>query len=66
SLLLAEHVEGLLTLAGSPTTLSACDVDKDLIPTLAEEAAGQWTGDFNPRPVDAESLKELYECAFSA
>ena len=64
SLLLAEHVESLVASAGSPTTLSACDVDPDLIPTLAEEAAEQWTGKFNPRPVDAESLKELYECAF--
>jgi alcohol dehydrogenase len=66
SLLLAEHVKSLVASAGSPISLSACGVDKDLIPILSEEAAGQWTGEFNPRPVDAESLKELYECAFSA
>ena len=32
---------------------------------MAEEAAKQWTGTFNPRPVDVNSLRELYECAFT-
>ena len=32
---------------------------------MAEEAAAQWTGNFNPRLVDGESLKELYACAVS-
>jgi alcohol dehydrogenase len=32
---------------------------------MAEEAAKQWTGTFNPRPVDVNSFRELYECAFN-
>ena len=63
---LADFVESLVEAAGLPTTLSACNVDPVLIPQLAEEAAQQWTGTFNPRPVDRESLRGLYECAMSA
>jgi len=48
-----------------PTCLEACGVERSLIPTMAEEASRQWTGTFNPRPVDVASLTELYECAFS-
>jgi hypothetical protein len=29
--------------------------------TLSEEAALQWTGKFNPREVDAQSLRTLYQ-----
>jgi len=63
--LLAGFVRELVGLSGSPTSLAECDVDPQLVPTLAEEAAAQWTGQFNPRPVDVAALKELYECAFS-
>ena len=49
-----------------PTTLTACGVDRNLLPKLAEEAAQQWTGTFNPRPVDAASLLHLYEVAFDS
>ena len=62
---LAGFVQSLVARSGSATTLSALNVDPDLIPTLAEEAAKQWTGTFNPRPVDVENLKEIYRCAFS-
>ena len=31
---------------------------------LASEAAGQWTGTFNPRPFDADGALEIYQCAF--
>lgn len=62
---LAEAIAGLVRAAGMPTSLEACDVDPALIPQMAGEAAKQWTGTFNPRPVDATSLEELYRCAFS-
>ena len=32
--------------------LSECGVSRGILPVLAEEAAQQWTGRFNPRPVD--------------
>jgi hypothetical protein len=31
---------------------------------LAEEAAEQWTGRFNPRPFDAAGALEIYQCAY--
>ena len=63
--LLADHVESLIAQTGSPSTLAECGVAAERIPELAEQAALQWTGSFNPRPLDLECLKDLYECAFS-
>ena len=62
---LAEYIVSMIQAVGAPTTLNECNVDPSLFPTLAQEAAKQWTGNFNPRPVDAESLEELYRCALS-
>ncbi len=47
-----------------PSNLKMCKVDRSLLPRLAAEAATQWTGTFNPRPVDPTSLLRLYEAAF--
>ena len=33
------------------------------LPALAADAAKQWTGGFNPRPVDADSLESIYQHA---
>ncbi|MCC7420106.1 MAG: iron-containing alcohol dehydrogenase [Planctomycetaceae bacterium] len=63
--LLADHITRLVALTGSPTSLEECQVDAGLIPQMSEEAAAQWTGKFNPRPVDASSLRRIYECAYS-
>ncbi|MGE4002747.1 MAG: iron-containing alcohol dehydrogenase, partial [Planctomycetaceae bacterium] len=62
---LATFVRDLTELAELPGTLAACGVDASLIPTMATEAAKQWTAQFNPRPVDAASLEELYRCALN-
>jgi alcohol dehydrogenase len=63
---LAEHLRQFLRAAGSPLSLEECGVDSAEIPVMAREAAEQWTGRFNPRPVGPESLEELYRCAFPA
>jgi alcohol dehydrogenase len=60
---LAAWIRQMVARAGCPTDLAVCGVDPNLLPTLAQEAAQQWTGMFNPRPVDASSLEELYRCA---
>jgi len=60
---LAAFIEQIVTDAGLPTALRQCDVLDDKLEIMAEEAAEQWTGQFNPRPVTIETLKELYECA---
>jgi alcohol dehydrogenase len=61
---LARRVEELLRSAGMPTTLSECGVSREILPLLAEEAAGQWTARYNPRPAGEAELLHLYEAAF--
>ncbi|MDP1798206.1 MAG: iron-containing alcohol dehydrogenase [Planctomycetaceae bacterium] len=62
--LLANRIAEWVRMAGCPTSLQECGVDRDRLPQLAEEAAQQWTGTFNPRPVAAMQLEELYRCAY--
>ncbi|HZY85355.1 MAG TPA: iron-containing alcohol dehydrogenase [Gemmataceae bacterium] len=61
---LARRVEALTRAAGLPATLSACGVSPGIFPVLAEEAAQQWTGRYNPRPVSEADLLNLYEAAY--
>jgi len=61
---LIAHLELLLNIAQMPRSLAACGVERSMIPTLADEAARQWTAGFNPRPIAAKDFVELYEQAF--
>jgi alcohol dehydrogenase len=61
---LARRVGDLLRAAGLPAKLSACGVSPGIFPVLAEEAAQQWTGRYNPRPVSEADLLYLYETAY--
>lgn len=61
---LADFVQDLVSGAGLSTRLSDLKVDADKLQQLATEASKQWTGNFNPRPVDAESLLTIYQQAF--
>ncbi len=61
---LAGGLERLLDLARLPARLGALGVERDRLPELAEDAAGQWTAAFNPRRVRAEDFLEIYRCAF--
>jgi alcohol dehydrogenase len=47
-----------------PAGLAAAGVSKDDVESLSEAAAGQWTGTFNPRPLDAAGAREIYEMAW--
>jgi alcohol dehydrogenase len=60
---LARRLTALLRAAGLPTTLSECGVSAGIVHVLAEEAAQQWTGKCNPRPVGEAELLQLYEAA---
>ena len=62
---LARRVADLVSQSGLPTNLAQLGVERRMLPQLAEDAAKQWTGTFNPRPVDESSLLELYEAAFN-
>ena len=63
---LVHHLEMLLNIAQMPRSLAQCGVKAAMIPTLAEEAAKQWTATFNPRPISAKDFAQLYEQAFEA
>jgi alcohol dehydrogenase len=60
---LVDRVLGLLKTANLPQNLSAAGVSPDILPVLADEAAQQWTAQFNPRPATASDLLRLYEQA---
>jgi len=62
---LAGELEQVAALCGFPLSLSAAGVREDALPGLAEAAAAQWTGGFNPRPLTRESALALYRAAFS-
>jgi alcohol dehydrogenase len=61
---LAFRIDELTRIAGLPRRLAECGVNRAILPVLAEEAAQQWTGRFNPRPVGEGELLGLYEEAF--
>ncbi len=61
---LASDIEVLLDRARLPARLAALGIARELLSELADEAAGQWTAGFNPRPVRAHDFLEIYQCAF--
>lgn len=61
---LREFLTSLLEQAGMRTRLRDLQVPAEDLSKLATDASQQWTGTFNPRPVDTESLIKLYEGAF--
>ena len=61
---LAEFIQSLLQKAGLATDLRSCGVQREQLGSLSEAAALQWTGQFNPRPVGVEALREIYEQAY--
>ncbi len=60
---LVAHLESLLNRAGIAPSLAVLKVCHSDIGRLAEMAARQWTGRFNPRPITAEDFAALYEAA---
>jgi alcohol dehydrogenase len=63
SVALADRLEAMAVLGGLPRGLAAVGVTESSLDRLALEAAEQWTGRFNPRPLDAAGAKELYRMA---
>ena len=62
---LAQSVEELVQAAGFPLRLSELGVGDHELKSLAEEAARQWTAQFNPREVGAAEFEELYRVAIT-
>ena len=63
ALALADRLEELAVRAGLPRGLRSIGVGEADLAALAEDAAQQWTGRFNPRPFDAAGAQELYRAA---
>ncbi len=61
---LAETLTGFCEHVGLKTRLTEIGVNQEELPQLAAAAAKQWTGTFNPVPVDESSLLEIYKKAF--
>ncbi len=61
---LPARLDELRALFGLPSCLRDAGVEERHLPELAEEAARQWTAQFNPRPVTAADLLEIYRAAY--
>jgi alcohol dehydrogenase len=58
------ELEVLLDVAKMRENLSQYAIDRAQFPSLAQEAAKQWTAGFNPRLIAAEDFAQLYEEVF--
>ena len=61
---LAQRLEQLAAAGGLGRSLSNAGVPQSDLQMLAEEAATQWTGSFNPRQLDFAGALEVYEQAY--
>jgi alcohol dehydrogenase len=61
---LARRLEELAEAGGLRSNLRTAGVKQNDLPELAEDAAGQWTGTFNPRPFDKQGAIEVYQCVY--
>jgi alcohol dehydrogenase class IV len=61
---LATRLEQLIAAGNLPQRLSQAGIQRGDLPILANDAATQWTGKFNPRPFGASEALEVYEWAF--
>jgi len=54
----------LAEMAELPANLRDAGIPEEALPRLAEEAAKQWTGKFNPQPFHAAAALEIYQSAY--
>jgi alcohol dehydrogenase len=59
-------INHLLTISGLKRSLRDFELAPGAIPALADDAAKQWTAQFNPRPLTAADFAALYESALAA
>jgi alcohol dehydrogenase class IV len=60
---LIARIESLLQACQLPLSLSALNIPSSQLAKLAEEAAAQWTAQFNPRPITASDFEAIYTAA---
>jgi alcohol dehydrogenase len=59
-----QRIRELRQACGLGGKLRDYDIPRECFEELAEQASGQWTATFNPRPVGPVELRELYESAY--
>ena len=58
------RLEELAEAGGLRRNLRTSGIKESDLNELADDAAGQWTGTFNPRPFNKQGAIEVYQCAF--
>ena len=61
---LLDTILELKEIAKLPQKLSEFQVERSILPELARDAATQWTGQHNPRPLTESDFLALYESTF--
>lgn len=65
---IVDRIEHLKKVGELPNTIQEChvlnSVDSNDIPALANDAADQWTAQFNPRPLEIRDIINLYKEIF--
>lgn len=61
---LPARLRQLAEMAGLAANLRDAGIPEGALPRLAEDAAKQWAGKFNPRPFDAAAALEIYRAAY--
>jgi len=61
---LADRLEELRRAGGLPERLRDLGISVEALEQLAGDATREWTGTFNPRPLDAATALALYRAAF--
>jgi alcohol dehydrogenase len=61
---LIRALESCLQAAGFPSSLAQAGIENSMIATMADEAAKQWTANFNPRPIAAPDFESIYRAAY--
>ena len=60
---LSDRITSLLKISNIPSKLGDYGIKNESFKDLANEASGQWTGNFNPRQTDHADFMNLYENA---
>lgn len=61
---LPARLRELAEVGGLSANLRDAGIPEEALPRLAEEAAKQWTGKFNPQPFNAAAALEIYRAAY--
>jgi alcohol dehydrogenase len=64
SQVLAARLEHFIEAGKLPKRLHSVGIKESDLEILADDAAKQWTGTFNPRPFGASAALEIYRCAY--